>query len=300
MVIPWPIYFLVHFLRFYLKKEKRPILAGFKITHKCNLKCIHCPYWKKGINEQMLSYPKAIEVLKKMHDLGARILIIEGGEPFLWHDGNYTIKDIIKTASRYFYSVGITTNGTFPIIDIPANVVWVSFDGLKENFTKIRGNCFDKVMENIKNSNHPNLYVNITINSINVDEIPDLIKFISKWVKGITIQFHYPYDGYDELTLDFKKRRWVLNKIITLKKEGFPISDSYGALISLKDNSWRCHDWLLVNAEPDGTINQGCYLKNRGKVNCALCGFAAHTELSRAFDMHISSILVGRKVFKYH
>jgi hypothetical protein len=45
--------------------------------------------------------------------------------------------------------VGVTTNGTLPI-DIDSDIVWVSIDGLKETHNRIRGDCFDRVVENIE------------------------------------------------------------------------------------------------------------------------------------------------------
>jgi len=143
------------------------------------------------------------------------------------------------------------------------------------------------------------MFANITINSINGAEIPDLVKFLKGKVKGITIQFHYPYEKEDSLTLAFDERRKVLNGLIGLKKKGYPIADSYRALDALKHNSWRCRDWMLANVEPDGTIHLGCYVKGRGDIQCRWCGFAAHTEISLAYGWHVPSIMAGRKIFRY-
>jgi MoaA/NifB/PqqE/SkfB family radical SAM enzyme len=154
-------------------------------------------------------------------------------------------------------------------------------------------------MENIKHSRHPNIFANITINRINAAEIPDLVRFLKGRIKGITIQFHYPYEEDDTLTLSFEDRRDVLDKLISLKKKGYPIADSNRALEALKDNSWHCQDWMLANVEPDGTINLGCYVKGRGAVRCERCGFAAHTEISLAYGWHVPSIMAGRRIFRY-
>ena len=35
--------FAVPFLSYNLGGRIRPVLAGYKITNKCNLKCVHCP-----------------------------------------------------------------------------------------------------------------------------------------------------------------------------------------------------------------------------------------------------------------
>ena len=297
MRLPWYLDFFAYYLQCAFLHKKRPILAGFKITGRCNLRCLHCPFWKRP-TAPPLTFNQVKELLLDLSRRGVRILIIEGGEPFLWKDGERTIHDVVDEARKLFLSVGVTTNGTFPL-QVDANTIWVSIDGLRDTHNRIRDNSFDAVMENVGNSRHPNMVANITINSINAAEIQDLVKFLKGKVRGITIQFHYPYDNDNALTLSFDERRNVLNSLIELNKEGYPIVDSRLALESLKHNSWRCRDWMLANVEPDGTINLGCYVKGRGDIQCARCGFAAHTEISLAYGWHVPSIMVGRRIFRY-
>ena len=286
-----------YLISYYIKSllgNKQPLLGGIKLTHKCNLSCLHCPFWKR--NKESLSYNKAIHSLNDLYNSGVRILIIEGGEPFIWKDENYDLTDIVDYAKNLFFSVGVTTNGTFPI-DVNSDIVWVSIDGLKKTHDKIRGKCFDKIIKNIKNSPHPKIYGHITINSINWQEIPKLIAFLSQVVKGITIQFHYPYNKKDSLFLPFEKREQVLDNLISLKKEGYPVSDSYACLNALKRNQWKCRPWMIASIDPDGKMTQGCYLQGRGEISCSKCGFAAHTELSLAYNGVLEAIKTGNRIF---
>jgi len=297
MRVPWYVYFFTYYLKCRLMRKRIPLLAGFKITNRCNLSCVHCPFWKRS-SPDMLTFTQVKNILSTLHRLGIRILILEGGEPFLWRDGTYTIHEVVEFAKPLFYCIGITTNGTFPL-SIKTHTIWVSIDGLRDTHNQIRGTSFERALENIKTSSHPHIFANITINLINYQEIPELVKFLADKIKGITIQFHYPYEPDDTLTLPFEKRREVLDNLITLKKRGYPLADSYLCLESLKNNSWHCQDWMLANVEPDGTINLGCYVKGRGDIQCKMCGFAAHTEISLAYQLHLESILVGKKIFRY-
>lgn len=296
----WFGYFLSYYFQTRFLGNKKPILAGFKLTHKCNLACRHCPFWRRQ-SVQMLKFNQVVNILHKLYQLGVRIIVFEGGEPFLWRDGNYGISDVVAEANKLFFSVGVTTNGTFPIDAPLANTVWVSFDGLENTHNYIRGKqIFADVLENIKSSPHPNIYANITINKLNVKEVAELVKFLSKLVKGVTIQFHYPYEEVDELVTSKEDRHLVLDELVRLKREGYPVADSYTALETLKENRWRCYDWMLADVDPDGKINLGCYVKNRGAINCQNCGFAAHTEISLAYGLNIEAIKTGKKIFKYH
>ncbi len=275
---------------------KKPLLSGFKITNRCNLKCKSCPFWKKDTKD--ISFTKAIHVLDKLYETGVRLLIFEGGEPFIWKDGNYKIEDLVKYAKKKFFSVGITTNGTLPLKS-SADIIWVSIDGLKERHELNRGKSFDKIMANIKNSYHPNLLANITITKLNWHEIPDLVKYLETKVSGITVQFYYPFPNTEDLSLEKTNRIKALDELIRLKREGYNILDSIRALQALKKNTWRCHDWLIANAEPDGKMNIGCYLKDRAEISCENCGFAAHTEISLAYDFHWGAVAVGKKTFDF-
>jgi len=290
------LYFLYHNIKSRLLKKQQPLLAGFKITYRCNLRCRSCPFWK--MESPPLTYHKAIEVLDNLYRTGVRLLILEGGEPFLWRDGHYTLEDLVAYAQKHFFATGITTNGMLPIVS-SADTVWVSFDGLKETHNANRDKSFDRIIANIENSSHPNLLANITINRLNYGDIENLVRFLASRVKGITIQFYYPFPNSENFWLPLPHRIDVLDQLILLKKQGLPVLNSVATLEALKRNTWRCHSNLIASAEPDGRISIGCYLKNRAQISCAKCGFAAHTEISKAFDWNWEAILTGRRTFGF-
>jgi len=235
--------------------------------------------------------------MDKMFEAGVRILILEGGEPLLWRDGEYRLEDLVIEAKRRFFTVGLTTNGTMPI-ETNADVVWVSVDGLRATHNQLRSNSFDRVMTTIENSRHLKIFANITINKINAGEVPELVKFLKGKVKGITIQFFYPYQESEDLMLSQEQRVEVLEKLIELKRQGYPLNDSITALEALKYNTWHCEPWMLCNGEPDGTINWGCYLRNRTDEQdpCKHCGFAAHTEISLAYQGSLGALWSGKNI----
>lgn len=290
------LYFLKHNIAVRVFGKKEPLLAGFKITYRCTLKCRSCPFWK--MKPLSISFDEAVRAMDSLYETGVRLLIFEGGEPFLWRDGAHNLESLVSYAREKFFRVGITTNGT-PPIESSADVVWVSIDGLKETHEKNRGPCFDKIISNINASDHPKILANITITILNDGVIPDLIKFITPLVKGVTIQFYYPFPNSEDLWLPEERRIAVLDRVIKMKKDGFPILDSVSSLEGLKKNTWRCHDWLIASAEPDGRMNIGCYLKDRAEISCEKCGFAAHTEISKAFDWNVGAITAGKKTFDF-
>lgn len=276
--------------------QKKPLLNGFKLTYRCNLKCAACPFWRQPRPD--IPFDRAVAAMDQLRADGVRILIFEGGEPFIWRDGERRLEDLVREAKKRFFSVGVVTNGTLPI-ETSADIVWVSLDGLRETHDALRCESFDRAVGHIQSSSHPNILANITINARNWQEIPDLVRFLSGLAKGITIQFYYPYEGTDDLLLPVDRREWVLDQLLALRKEGYPVLDSRTALTRLKRNTWRCHPWLISTTEPDGTITHGCYLRNRSAVQCKHCGFAAHTEISLAYDGSLEAIWAGRRIFGF-
>lgn len=236
-------------------------------------------------------------IIDRLYDRGNRLLMFEGGEPLLWRDADRRLHDLILYARRRFYSVGVTTNGTLPL-DLPADVLWVSVDGLRETHNTLRGApIFDQVIANVRASRHPRLYAHVTINSINAGEVPELLRFLNGIFNGITIQFYYPYHHKDDLFLDFDRRAPLLDEIIDLKAQGIRILNSKASLKALKRNTWVCRDRLMDNANPDGSFQQGCYLKGRADIDCSRCGFSPHTEISLACQGQPQAILAGMKIF---
>lgn len=287
--------FAAHLLAARFLRRRRPLMCGFKVTHRCNCRCLACPFWRNGGED--IPFERAVAALDQLQVMGVKLLVLEGGEPFLWRDGARRLEDLVAEARRRFPRVGITTNGSFPL-ESAADILWVSIDGLEATHDRLRGaGTFRRALAHIERSSHPRLYANVTINRVNADEIAQLVRFLADKVRGITIQFYYPYPETEELWLEPARRRAVLDELIALKREGLPLLDSRAALEHLKENTWRCHPWLIASVDPDGTVTQGCYLLNRAEISCASCGFAAHVEISLAYDLHPAAIWTGMRVF---
>lgn len=285
----------VYILRHYVLSRRRPFLASFKLTYRCNLRCRQCPFHTMTAPE--LSFDRACAIIDQLYQRGSRLLMFEGGEPMLWRDGERRVRDLVAYARRRFFSVGMTTNGTLPL-DAPTDVLWVSVDGLRETHNALRGApIFDQVIANARASRHPRLFAHVTANAVNAGEIPALLRLLDGIFRGVTLQFYYPYDRQDDLFLDFERRERLLEEVIQLKRAGVRVLNSIPALRALKRNTWTCRDWLIDNANPDGTFQQGCYLRGRADIDCSRCGFSPHTEVSLACRGSPRAILAGARIF---
>lgn len=292
--------FPAFFIRRRIFGQKIPLLASFKVTYRCNLACLACPFHlRSGEKSAHMSWFLAKTSLDTLHRLGALIVVFEGGEPLLWRDGQYHLRDLIDYAKRLFPRVAVTTNGTFPL-DVPSDILWVSIDGLKESHDRLRSGSFDQVWSNIRAARLRRLYVHFTVNRENRHDIRPLLGKLKdiKAFGGMTVQLFYPYGrGEATLALSDDERREVLEEVISMKKKGLPILNSTGRLRAMIENDWRCHDDILINVDPDGTITQGCYVKSRGRINCRVCGFSPVSEASGALDLLPGSLRAGWSIF---
>jgi len=277
-----------------------PLLASFKLTYQCNLRCGGCPYHMRAADEHShMSWKTATRALRELHHRGTRIVVFEGGEPFLWSDGIHNFNDLVEYAKNLFFRVAVTTNGTYPLAS-PVDVLWVSLDGSKDLHDRLRSRSFDRVWNNLAATDHRNILVHYTVNRENWRDLERLIELLKNVpaVRGITVQFFYPYgQGEAPLALSGRERRLAIEHILDLKRNGHPILNSTGRLKAMIDNSWTCHDDILINVDPDGSITPGCYVKNRGTVSCRDCGFTPVAEASGALDLLPGSIIAGYRIF---
>jgi MoaA/NifB/PqqE/SkfB family radical SAM enzyme len=283
-----------------IKRKKPPLLASFKLTYLCNLTCKACPFhFKSKEKDKSISWKKATGVIDQLQKEGCKIVVFEGGEPFLWKDGEKKINDLVNYCRGKFICVAVTTNGTYSL-NINSDIIWVSIDGKRETHNILRNNSFDQLVKNINETKHKKILVHYTINRENWNEIEENIISLSKIIsfKGITYQFFYPYNqGEEDLLLSKQKRKEAVFKIIKLKEKGYNILNSKKTLLKMIDNKWKCHEDLLTNIDPDGTITNGCYVTKRGRKNCENCGFTPVAEASGALDFKIGSMIAGWKIF---
>ncbi|MGA3280025.1 MAG: radical SAM protein [Smithella sp.] len=298
--LSWPLDLALFFMQRKILKRKIPLLASFKVTYRCNLACRACPFHlRSNEKEANISWNTAIGALESLRRSGARMVVFEGGEPLLWRDGHYRLHDLVLYARERFMRVAVTTNGTLPL-DVPSHTLWVSLDGLKETHDYLRSESFDQICSNIKKTRHPRVFIHCTLNRLNWRNIDHLAKWVHEMptLKGLTVQFFYPYNqGEEDLSVSPQERRATVTKLLELKKSGLPILNSVGRLKAMVDNSWRCHDDILINVDPDGTITKGCYVKSRGEINCDTCGFTPVAEASGALDLFPGSLYAGWLLF---
>ena len=87
--------------------QRRPILAIFEATLRCNSACGYCDLpLNQGRYE--MSRAEISRVFSHLYEEGLRIVFVQGGEPLLRKD----LPDILDDLSSIGFTISLITNGT--------------------------------------------------------------------------------------------------------------------------------------------------------------------------------------------
>jgi MoaA/NifB/PqqE/SkfB family radical SAM enzyme len=277
--------------------RQAPLQTVLFVNNKCNLSCLHC-----NIYSHQSPITKPFETIKEellySFSKGSRFVDLEGGEPLLWQEGERNLNSVIKLARDIgFYSVTVTTNAQRPFSDCRADSIWVSLDGVGRYHDRIRGRgAFDKLVKNIETCGHPRLSANMVINRLNYQAVRETIQFATDnpHIKSISLNFHTPFAGTEDLFLDWDSRKTVIDEIIAMKKQGHRIMNSVSGLKLMKGTNYEKRCWVTNFIMPDGQRLAECQGRKAGV--CDRCGFCMAGEMHSVFHFKPDTILAGLKL----
>ena len=279
----------------------KPALYGsVDIINVCNLHCTHCYWWlNRKENDQDLSAERWREIIKetfkKQH---IYIVTLVGGEPTLRPD---IIQVFCEEMPR---RVCVVTNGTYPLKRFEnLYFYWISLDGTETVHDSIRGRgSYAKTKQNILDySKGPprhgkpawkDIWITMTINSVNYNSITDLVEEWRGKVNKIGFQFHTPFIKDDPLWIPFGQRRSEMVDIIIELRRKYPDFVINGEKqLSLMKGNWggvgtipvQCPSWAILSLDHMGRVKQPCCIgsaDSKGlKPICEQCGLGCYSVL---------------------
>ncbi len=283
------LHFATFGVRTILFKEKKPILGTIIVTDKCNLSCKHCSV--NNITAVVHPYSQMKKEMQQLYNMGVRILFFCGGETFLWKDGDKSIRDLVVEAKEMgFLIVNVVTNGTYPI-DLPeADLILLSLDGDRERHNIIRGDTYDKIMENIANATADNICFYMAVNQINKEHIAHVCRTArdTKNVRAVSFNFHTPYPDTKELALSVEEKTKCCDTIVEMMKEGAPIFNLKSAFPYLIHNNFPTPCYQCVVLENGKLSVCGRCIDVPGL--CEKCGYFFVAEYTLLFRGNLKII----------
>lgn len=276
--------------------RKAPILGTVILTDRCNLSCRHCGV--NNLTKELYPYGQVKREMEQLYEMGVRILFFCGGEPFLWRDGNRSLRDlVIEAKAMGFLLVNVVTNGTFPLELPEADLILLSLDGDRERHNAIRGDTYDLIMENIRACSGDNICLYMAINQVNQGAIPAVCAVArqERQVRAVSFNFHTPYPGTEALSLTREEKEACCAVIARLMDEGAPIFNLKSAFPYLVDNRFPtpCHQCLVVE---QGRVSAcGRCVDIPGL--CENCGYFFAAEYTLLFSGHIPVMVEMLKTY---
>lgn len=151
------------------------------VTNECNGSCIYCANPAK--NAPSLTKEKIIELIHDVSGMGAKELVITGGEPLLRTD----LSEIIDCASNQHMNILIATNGIALSSEILSKIagpnvrIQISLDSIDRRINDTLRGCgaYDGAMKAIKLclAREIPLQISTTVSNLNYPKIPGVISF---------------------------------------------------------------------------------------------------------------------------
>ncbi len=278
-------------------RRQKPLQSVIFILDRCNLRCKHCSVYELT-NPRSKSLKQIEHELRYCYSLGSRFVDFEGGELYLWRDGDYRINDVIDLAHRIgFFSATITTNAQLPFAGSHADQVWVSMDGITHWHDEIRGDgAFARLEHNIAQSGRKDICVNMVLNTLNKDSLIPTLDYVrnSPHIAAISVNFHTPFKGTGYLELDTDTRNQLINTLIQYKKAGYPIMNSVSGLRNMAKLNFSQYCWITNFIFSDGSRAPKCMGYTHDV--CDKCGFSMGGEMAAVFHLKPDTIISGIKL----
>lgn len=182
-----------------MKFEGFPLIIGWEVTLKCDLRCRHCGSAAGHPRENELTTKEALNICEQLPDLLVQEVDFTGGEPFLRPDLPVIankLRELGIITSILTHGIGYSAEDIAQFKKAGISGVGISLDGLENTHDYIRRTkgAFASVMNTIQLLQNADLHFNVitTVNSRNIGELQALyeklrLARVRKWRLQVVI-----------------------------------------------------------------------------------------------------------------
>lgn len=278
---------------------RRPFLGSLVLTDRCNLDCRHCTVAHLGYPRT--TWADALAMLQQLWDRGCRMVVLTGGEPFVWRDGEHELDDVVRAARVIgFPWVAVCTNGTFPLRS-SADVLMVSVDGLPDDISALRGRrTAETVEQNLRQSFHPLVVGELTVTHETVPRLRESAEHVIGMpaLRGVLFRLFTPYLGADPaLALDEGERTRAIDELLALKQRfGDRVLNTRSGLLAWRRDDWGRPVWAALIACRGELTPCCCRAGIADDETCRRCGEPTAVELERLQHLVPRALLEGARL----
>ncbi len=261
-----------------------PELINLETVSSCNLSCVHCPpHMKKFKNEVrkfgIMNLDLFEKLMREIDEYGnRRIALHKDGEPLL-HPKIFQILERVKKYNNH--TVYLTTNAHKLTKDITRAILKNKIDVInfsigaatKEFYSKVRGNNFEKVVNNIlfflEERELMEWKPRVMVQIINLPQFPEMKEEIKKFYKF--------WSNYDVEIQEWQNLTWGIFEYKDSDKKRYPCYSLWESMVVNSDGlvSACCMDWQQKLITGDANIEllrdiwKGEKLKGIRKIHIA-------------------------------
>jgi radical SAM protein with 4Fe4S-binding SPASM domain len=215
--------------------------VDFEVTPLCNEKCIYCFNNWKDISNMSANSEQYIDLARKIIDIGAKKVLITGGEPLSVFD---KIKDAIDIFIDNNIDISINSNGTLLTDEIAHYIserhipMFISLPCADKTICDTltgRKDSLEKISKSIKLARNYNIEVriNMVVTKLNIDYIFKTAEYVQKEFnidKFSATKAMIPWDKPDvkELIITKEQFKYMLDELIRIKNTlGMEITSAF-------------------------------------------------------------------------
>lgn len=266
---------------------KAPLVASIIPTNRCNLRCPYCSRWERPGPE--LGIEQWEDIIDQLGAIGSQRLSVTGGEPLLFKQ----LDRILDCALSFGMKINLNTNGVLAPAKIDTiervHSVTVSLDGDRSVHDAIRGvgtyqAAIAAAAVAIELEKELSFYTVLSKN--NLDQLEHVVR-AAEQMKGKAFFQPGTYFDFDGIKKnpeapEVRKYREAIDRLIDMKKEGFPLGNSLSGLKYIRqwpgEAPLECFgSKLFVRIEADGNLRH-CGRDGAGEPNSVLDGLSVALE----------------------